>query len=140
MARTNPGDVQSILGKDYDTVNVPTLNIRIRTAGLFVDRIASVAASDGISFPTELASEIEMWIAAHLYAVSDKPYQSRSTLSSSASFQGQTGKGWEATLYGQTAKNLDPTGLLDSMDAGGSVGGDWLGKPLSEQIDYDDRN
>ena len=142
MPRTNPGDVQAILGKDYDSHNKPSLSVRIRSAGIVVDRIIAygLSQSDPVTLTSTEAADLEAWIAAHLYCVSDKAYQSRSTLGASASFQGQTAMGWDATLYGQTAKNLDPTGYLDAQDSGGEVGGFWLGKAPSEQIDYEDRD
>ncbi len=140
MARTNPGDVQAVLGKDYDSVNAPSLTVRIRTAGVWVDALVAYGVANGEPVSTAVAEVLEMWLAAHAYCVSDKAYTSRSTLAASASFNGQTAMGFDSTLYGQTAKNLDPTGYLDAQDSGGEVGGFWLGKAPSEQTDYVDRD
>jgi hypothetical protein len=65
---------------------------------------------------------IERWLAAHLYCVTDRPYKSRSAGGASGTFDGNTDKGLDATLYGQTAKVLDTTGFLSSIGGGGGTG------------------
>ena len=50
--------------------------------------------------------------------------------------------GFDATLYGQTAKRLDVTGYLAKLDKPDrpKAGSIWLGKAPSEQTDYEDRD
>lgn len=151
-ARTDPAHVQAILVKDYDAVNQVDLTPYIATASAVVDRVVSDAqtkknitlsdgphlvAGDSIGTEAEL---IERWLAAHFYAVSDKPYTQKSTDKASASFNGQTAQGFEATLYGQMAMRVDWSQCLRNLDQQQRARGVWLGKPPSQQIDYDQRN
>ncbi len=139
--RTTSDDVIALLQKDYDSINLPDLTGYIASANVVVDRVYTCSvAKDRTLTDTELEL-IERWLAAHFYATSDRPYKSKSTLKSSASFDGNTDKGLEATLYGQQAMAIDYSGCLEaifSKRARASV--TWLGKPPSEQIEYSDRD
>jgi len=119
----------------------PDLDPFIETASSIVDDVVECATAKGKTLTAAKLELIERWLAAHFYAVSDKPYTSRSTVDASGSFAGQTAMYFESTLYGQHAMRLDPSGCLDAI--GGKerkrAGGSWLGKNPSSQIDYEDR-
>jgi hypothetical protein len=122
MARTTPGAVQGILQSDYDSRRSPDLSPRIETAATLVDDIVAKAVELGIPVTDTRLEVIERWLAAHLYCVTDRPYKSRSAGGASGTFDGNTDKGLDATLYGQTAKVLDTTGFLSSIGGGGGTG------------------
>jgi len=139
MARTTPNNVQAILGDNYDS-NIDLMPF-IETATALVDEVVNCAAAKNITISSALLEKIERWLAAHFYAHADPLYQSRSTGGASASFQGQTGMGFESTVYGQTAMRLDPSGCLAYFNEFSEPAQVlWLGKPPSEQIPYRDRN
>lgn len=143
MARTNAAAVQGILLKDYDEENAPSLDPFIATATVVVDRVDDRATDNGLTLTSTELELIERWLAAHFYAVSDKPYQSKSTEGASASFAGQTRMYFAATLYGQMAISIDRSGTLFAMGSESgrkSARAVWLGKAPSEQIDYIDRD
>jgi hypothetical protein len=122
MARTTTAAVQGILGSDYDSRRSPDLSPRIETAATLVDDIVAKAVELGIPLTDARLEVIERWLAAHLYCVTDRPYKSRSAGGASGTFDGNTDKGLDATLYGQTAKVLDTTGFLSSIGGGGGTG------------------
>jgi hypothetical protein len=122
MVRTTTVAVQGILGSDYDSRRSPDLSPRIETAATLVDDILAKATELGIPLTDTRLEVIERWLAAHLYCVTDRPYKSRSAGGASGTFDGNTDKGLDATLYGQTAKVLDTTGFLSSIGGGGGTG------------------
>lgn len=140
MPRTTDADVLATLGKDYDTKRSPSLTTYITSASLMIDDAVACATAKEITQSDAKWADIEKWVACHLYCQSDQQYQSRSNTGVSGSFRGQTGMGLDSTLYGQTAKRLDRSGCLAEMDTEGICSVDWLGKPESEQIAYEDRN
>ncbi len=143
-SRTNSDAVIALLQDDYGPLadgTLPDLTPRIESASVTVSRVKTGALSaKGISMSFEELEIIERWLAAHLYAVTDKPYQSKTTGGASASFNGQTGMGFESTLYGQTAMNLDYSGVLTNINKRQFARSAWLGKPRSEQLSWEDRN
>lgn len=140
MARTTSAAVQAILLQDYDSVDAPSLKGFIDTAAALVGRVVECAARKGVTYsPLELEL-LERWVAAHLYGMSDQPYSARSTLRASGKFQGETGKYFEATKYGQVATTLDTAGCLDVLGRTRFVSATWLGKRPSEQINVADRS
>lgn len=131
--RTNSGAVQGVLAAGGDYNGLTPLTPYIETATVVIDRLAAYAAEIETTVTDAELELLERWLAAWAYCMSDKPYSSRSTLGASGSFHGQTGKGLEANLYGQTAKRLDPTGYLiiwDTESRGARAGGFWLGTEL----------
>ncbi len=135
--RTTPTLVAKTLGNDYD--GSANLNPSIDTAGVHVRRIITRGTELGITVEEVDLEIIERWLAAHFYACSDRPYQSRSTLNASGSMQGQTGMGLTFTVYGQQAIALDPTGYLATIGKGGKVArGVWAGTNVNDALDYDD--
>lgn len=138
--RTRESDVQDILGGNYDSAKSPSLKGFIASASVIVDNVTTCATRKGITVDSNTSELIERWLAAHMYMMSDKAYQSRSTRGASGVFQGQTGMRLESTDYGQTAMVLDPSGCLENINKRQIARADWLGKPPSEQIPYDQRN
>jgi hypothetical protein len=135
MSRTTTTAVQALLRSGvpdggYD--GVTDLQQFIDTAGVTVDRCVTMASAKGI---TMLATELELmerWLAAHSYCQSDKQYASKSTAGASASFQGQTGQGFETTYFGQQALRIDYSGCLRNLDKQQRAQAVWLGTDCSE--------
>ncbi len=135
--RTTERVVKAILGGHYD--GATGLQPFIDTATILVDRIA--AADSTSSMTTASLELVERYLTAHFYAHADPITQSRSTGRVSGQFQGRTDMGFDATLYGQTAKRLDATGTLSNMDLPLSPKAKciWLGKVRDDQLDEDER-
>lgn len=113
--RTTQDRVKAVLLRDYD--GETDLQASMETATDLVDRAVAYGADvDVVPTSTQLEN-LERWLAAHFYAVSDRTYSNRSTEGASGTFDGQTAMGLDATLYGQTAKLIDPTGYLRTLDA-----------------------
>lgn len=143
MARTTSALVQGVLQGDYGPLpngNNPDLTPYIDTASSVVDDVVACAARKGKTLSDAKLELIERWLAAHHYAVMDKPFQSSSTAGASASYNGQTAMGYNATLYGQSAINLDSSGCLRNIDSNQKASMKWLGKPVSEQTLYENRD
>jgi hypothetical protein len=115
-SRTTPGDVQAVLLKDYDSDRKPSLARFIRMAKVVTDRVAGLSGQRGMQLTSDELLEVETLLAAHFYCMTDKPLQQKSTEGASGAFQGQTGKGFEATMYGQAALRLDWSGSLEAID------------------------
>lgn len=137
MARTTSNNVSAILLEDYDTNN--SLTPFIETASTIVDTVNNCASLKGISLSSTQLELIERWLAAHYYVMSDQNYRSKRTEGASAVYQGETGKYFEASKYGQTALSIDYSGCLKSL-MNPRVGVYWLGKELNEQQTYNQRN
>lgn len=132
-------DVKAILIKDYDSNRNPNLNPFIKIANLIVNRLVIKVAANGDAILQEELTEIEKWVAAHVYVMSDQNYSSNSTEGASASYQGQTGKYLEASKYGQMAILLDPTGLLIGSGKQARASAEWIGNTYSETLNAEDR-
>jgi hypothetical protein len=127
-------------GRDYDDVASPALTPYIRSANLIVTRVNECAIRKGVTLSTAELVEIETWLAAHMYAMSDQTYASKSTGGASGSFHGQTGLYLDGTKYGQTAQTLDASGCLAAIGKQARARIAWLGKPKSQQAPYSDRD
>jgi hypothetical protein len=112
----------------------------IAAANALTDKVS--AEDDNSVLNAALLKQIELYLAAHFYALRDPQYQQETTLRAGARYQGQTGMGLDATWWGQQAKVLDVSGYLASLDSGkrAVAGMAWLGLPPSEQTDYVDRD
>jgi len=138
MARNTDAAVREILapGGDYDLRRNPTLRPFIASASRIVDRLVAKAnvRTDVDHVEAADAALVELWLAAHLYKMSDRQFSNKSTLGASASYAGKTGMGLDSTTYGQVAKNMDPSGLLATVMKEGAEepGGFWAG---TDQID-----
>jgi hypothetical protein len=136
--RTTANQVIAVLsaGEDYDTLLSPDITPYIETASNIIDMIIVCAARKKVPVTDIQLELMERWLAAHLYAVSDKPMQQTMTLRSSATFQGQTGMNLCATLYGQTAIMNDPSGCLNNIDKQSRVRAFWGGKDWSQRLPW----
>lgn len=63
----------------------------------------------------DLLKEITRWLAAHMLATVDRREKSESFGDASRSYDGQTGMGLDATMYGQQVKVMDYTGTLAAI-------------------------
>lgn len=134
--RTDPTRVRNVIQ------TLPDLDpsFAIDVANALTNYVASKDTAGVLT--TELLLEIETYLAAHFYALRDQAYRSKSTGAASATFQGVSGKRLEATDWGQQAIALDITGTLEKVNAGAKnkASAYWLGQPVSQQVDYWDRN
>lgn len=134
--RTTSVAVQTVLNpNDYDATR--SLDAYIETASAIVDQVVTCAASKGITINAEL---IERWLAAHMYQMSDPGYTSRSTANKSGSFRGTTTNKFDATLYGQTAQNVDVSGCLTAIGLRQVASIFWGGKTDGDKQTYEERN
>jgi len=58
---------------------------------------------------------IKVWLAAHFISVADKRVKEESADGIRTVFEGKTEMGLDATIYGQQAKMIDPTGMLSKI-------------------------
>ena len=135
MPRTTSDAVSGLLGDDYAAGR--SLTAFIASAGRLVDRVAACATARGLTLSADDAADLETWLAAHLYQQSDPGYTSKSTVSASGSFKGETGTGLRSTNYGATALALDPTGgCLAAVTAPARPGGFYGGVPPADRETY----
>lgn len=130
MIRTTPDYVKGVLFRDYDRKAKPDMTPYITTASVLVDRCQDFAYRKGLTVTPADLELVERWLAAHFYCVSDRTYKSRGQQGASGSFDGNTGMDLDATLYGQSARMIDPSGYLGVIgEEGGAkkVGGFWAG-------------
>lgn len=141
MARTSEAQVRDVLLGAYDDVT-HSLAPFIDAANSIVNKVATCASSKGDPQSAADLELLERWLAAHGYAMSNRPMDSTRTLSAGATFSGKTGMHLEATTYGQMALSLDHSGCLAAIASGArrsaSVG--WLGKDRDDQLTYEERN
>ena len=109
----------------------------IDMANVLTDKIA-VRDTGSLLGDSDL-KQIELCLAAHFYSLYDQRFTGKKTLDASGEYQGQWGKGLDATDWGQQAKLLDETGFLASLDAGGTPKMGWLGRAPDDQTDAIDR-
>lgn len=135
-------DVKDILapGKDYDTVNAPSLTPFINKANAILARVVTCATNKGVTLTDAEQDIIAAWLAAHYYVCSDQTYASKSTAGASGSFHGQTGKGLESSRYGQSAMESDPSGCVKAVTMGNRASLFWGGTRDSDARTYDERN
>ncbi len=154
--RTNADLVRGLLESEYgphpDPTDIdgplvyPDLTPRIATASAMVDALVNIDLTT-VSFRPHIYTDtvtlelIERWLAAHYYSVFDQAFTSTSKGGGSGSFQNSAkGEGFGFTKYGQQAMALDYSGILKAIEKGAFAGAVWIGKPVSEQIPYDQRN
>lgn len=119
------------------TLSAVNLKPFIDMANVLTDK---VAARDSRSLlDSNDLMQIELCLAAHFYSLRDQRFTEKKTLDASGKYQGEWGKGLEATDWGQQAMMLDETGFLAQMNAGGQVTIGWLGRAEEDQTDAIDR-
>lgn len=107
MARNGPVDVKQIIETD---LNDDIIQTYLDSACTLIDTYI------GTLLPDPLLKEIEKWLAAHFLAVSrERQPEQASAGSTSIKYQGATGLGLDATMYGQQVKLLDTTGKLSAL-------------------------
>jgi len=109
MARTTAEEVAQIIDTDLDPFVIDTY---ISGATEVVTNVlgSDTTLSDG------LKRNIELWLAAHfLAATREQQIQKAGAGGANVTYQGMTGKGLEATLYGQQCLRLDTTGKLAAL-------------------------
>ncbi len=100
-------EVKEIISTDLSDAVVDTF---ITAANLVV-----TDALGGQSLDAALLKEVERWLSAHFLACTRaQQAQAEGAEGANITYQGQTGKGLDATLYGQQVKVLDPTGLVEA--------------------------
>jgi len=106
MARATASEVKNIIETDLsDTV----IDVYISSAS---EVVTNVLGSDTTLSDT-LKKNIEMWLTAHLIASTrEQQIQKAGAGGASVTYQGVTGKGLEATLYGQQVLAMDTTGKM----------------------------
>lgn len=142
MAYTTETAVQRLLEAGLEYNGRTPLTQFVDDADIFVDGAIAYASTNSLpELSTNLKTRLATWIAAHLYQQSDKGHTRRRTGQREAYFQIQVGKGFDSTLYGQTAMMMDPTGYLKSLSEKDTVNLTmaWLGKNPPTQIDFVDR-
>lgn len=142
LARTTADQVKAILMSDYGpkrSGDLPDLAPFIRAAGLMIDRVATCATAKGLTLTSAELVELECWLAAHFYSVSDRPYQSTSTDRAGATYQGRTGMGLDSSYYGQTAMILDYSGCLAAIASRRRASITSIGKRPDDATEYEDR-
>lgn len=144
MARTNGELVKAVLapGSDYDEVNEPSLTPFITAANQAVSWCVTNAASYGRTALTAAqALEVETWLAAGLYKLSDQQLASSQAGRSSGHFRGSGNqKASERNEYLIGACMMDVSRMLKPFLDGAVAGASWLGKAVSEQTPYRDRD
>jgi hypothetical protein len=139
MSYTTPTAVAAVLGRNYD--GSTDLQQYIDSAEVVIARMIACAQAKGFSHTEPEVELIERWLAAHFYCKMDPLYNSNSTEGASGAYQRKGGgEGFESTDYGEMAVRLDDSGCLNAMGKRMSAGGFWLGKPVSDQVPYDQRS
>lgn len=135
--RTTAAEVRNVIDTDPDI----SMDIFISAANVLTDKVNTCATNKGETLTTNQLKYIETYLAAHFYAKRDPQYKSKRTADASATFQTtMVGKRFESTDWGSAAIELDTSGCLRAMQSGSKALFKWLGKPDSDQIDYDDRD
>ena len=130
--RAVDSDVSGIIEVDSSISLTPFILI----SNQIVDQLAA-ADSDSLLVAAEL-TQIEVWLAAHFYAMRDPQFKSKGTGSASATFRGSDGLFFSSTLHGQSAVILDKTNWLAKREKEAREGGakkatvNWGGTEYSE--------
>lgn len=133
--RTNDQLVRASIETDPDINLTPFIN----RANALTDYVASEDSEGDLS--VAMLREIETLLACHFYDRIDHAFSERATGKASGAFQGQFGMHLDGTKWGQDAITMDVTGTLAGLNRGRVAASvTWLGKPVSEQIDYEDRD
>lgn len=137
MARTTPSQVQGVLADNYDAEAGTDLTPFVDAASAVVGRVATCATRKGITLSSTELELIERWLAAHFYTKADPVYQSRATAGASGSFVRNPR---EPEPYRDVAISMDYSGCLKAILDRQVAWVSWLGKPPSEQTDYESRD
>lgn len=112
--RVLPAEVKEIINT---SLSEPTITSFIDGANLTVTALLG----DSTVLSTAQLKQIELWYTAHLIACTrERQVHSRKAGQATDVYEGTTGKGLDATMYGQVCKALDTTGVL-AADSGKKV-------------------
>lgn len=128
MARTTEQAVADLLGEDYASDR--RLTPFVRAGNIKTTDLSVKAAAAGRTIGAATLVEIETWVSAYFYTLSDPVYTSKSTGKASGSFLRKE----NPYLTGAIA--LDPSGMLAGILSNQTASATWGGKPPSEQTDY----
>ncbi len=111
MAKVNP-DARVVVNQVKDIIDTGLTDGQIRA---FINTshnfVVDLLTGEGLTEAT--LTEIELYLSAHLLSLREQQAESESIGSEyTVKYQGKTDKGFEATMYGQTAMSLDTTGKL----------------------------
>ncbi|WP_408954736.1 hypothetical protein [Natroniella sp. ANB-PHB2] len=110
MARVGPGEVLEIAEFKMDENK---LDAFIKTANIQVNKHL---IDKGLS--EEELEEIEKWLAAHFASVAAPRVKEKRIMENQYKYEGpMMDKGLDGSMYGQTAKVLDHTGILAKLGA-----------------------
>lgn len=115
--RTNDGDVTDTLAPEGTVLSNDEMHLHMNTAHHFVENEVS-GHSDPSSSQLE---DLERLLSAHFIRISDRDVDSQSVMDDERDYQGETGMNFEATLFGQQAMSIDPTGRLKQMNSSEST-------------------
>jgi hypothetical protein len=129
MSRTTAAAVQAII----QTKSSISLTPFIEAANALVTECCT-----STDYTVADLEKIERWLSAHLYTNRD-PRRSQDKVDViGATYQGQTGLGFDSSFYGQTAMRLDYKGGLAALNErikkgrGRTVSMTWLGTEKEE--------
>jgi hypothetical protein len=100
-------------------------------------RAIALAAQQGWQISSDEQELMACATACYFYCKMDPMYQSRSTLDASGSFINDPKM---PEYYKSMAVALDPSGNLNALLSSQRASVGWMGKPVSDQIAYWDRN
>ena len=134
MPRVTSDMVISVLGANWDGTTV--MDPFITSGNLMTNQVVACAARKGIAIDDATLTEIERWLSAFSYTQNDPEYRARSTASASGQFRIAE----EGNFLNQ-ASLLDPSGCVNALFIKRNrAGARWLGKTVSEQLPFDQRN
>ena len=126
MARTSDVKVRAVI----ETEAEHDLEQFITHANALVDRVNTCATGKSITLTSTELEIIETYLAAHFYALRYLQFSEKKTGRASVVIQGKTGMGLEATLWGQQALSLDPSGCLAEITGGNMPTVHWAGTTI----------
>jgi hypothetical protein len=113
MALVTIAEVKAIISTDLEDDSITAF---IEMADAIVTKLTGSCLTDNDKV------QIELNLAAHFLSMSDQRLQAEKTGDASSNYQGSTGMGLDATLYGQAAKLLDCSGELVNL---GQTAANW---------------
>lgn len=118
----------------YDTsLNEPTIEAMLTTAetiiATYIDPLADARVTGTVR------DQIKIWLGAHFCAIRDPQAKEESSDGIRTVFHGKSDLGLNATIYGQQAILIDPTGKLRKIDKGTKPLNFNFSEPRSEATD-----
>lgn len=142
MARTTAANVRTIIDADASVSLDPFIEIAAElvtencTAAGWAAATGEEVASFGVEYGATRLELIERYLAAHFYAIYDRPTQSEGAAGITATYIGKTGENLSATLHGQQAMLLDTAGRLAALNKGVADGASTARRQAAVGITY----